>query len=371
MKKLKVKTCDVFLIGNEKIRKSMSMDDDEMIKKINKLEYKHGNTLHKLTMSPQIKSKYNLNTNKNLVMNQKEKEKEKINEKTKSKKDLKKKAKTNNESNKNMNEIRTKKKYIRCVSCSGLNKKDAQDVPIIFNLNVKNENNFNSSKNTNNNNNNKSSVSDFFTNNDLILKKSKKLKTKTKKANSRHLNKSCISKQENKTNYNLINYNNNYNTNFSTNVSINNINKNNNLTFINKDMNDLQKYVNSQMKKSNPSFNRINMSGIGIQLLCNYMQKNQKKKYKELKLPGCNLDDGDFSLLIKNIIDNEIEISILNVSYNNLSDNSSRYIFEMIIKNKNSLKSIFMYNNIFSKGFKHKIKNYDKDNNLDSIKLYI
>ena len=136
-------------------------------------------------------------------------------------------------------------------------------------------------------------------------------------------------------------------------------------------MNDLQKYVNSQMKKSNPSFNRINMSGIGIQLLCNYMQKNQKKKYKELKLPGCNLDDGDFSLLIKNIIDNEIEISILNVSYNNLSDNSSRYIFEMIIKNKNSLKSIFMYNNIFSKGFKHKIKNYDKDNNLDSIKLYI
>ena len=370
-KLLKVKTCDVFLIGNEKIRKSMSMDDDEMIKKINKLEYKHGNTLHKLTMSPQIKSKYNLNTNKNLVMNQKEKEKEKINEKTKSKKDLKKKAKTNNESNKNMNEIRTKKKYIRCVSCSGLNKKDAQDVPIIFNLNVKNENNFNSSKNTNNNNNNKSSVSDFFTNNDIILKKSKKLKTKTKKANSRHLNKSCISKQENKTNYNLINYNNNYNTNYSTNVSINNINKNNNLTFINKDMNDLQKYVNSQMKKSNPSFNRINMSGIGIQLLCNYMQKNQKKKYKELKLPGCNLDDGDFSLLIKNIIDNEIEISILNVSYNNLSDNSSRYIFEMIIKNKNSLKSIFMYNNIFSKGFKHKIKNYDKDNNLDSIKLYI
>ena len=78
-KLLKVKTCDVFLIGNEKIRKSMSMDDDEMIKKINKLEYKHGNTLHKLTMSPQIKSKYNLNINKNLVVNQKEKEKEKIN----------------------------------------------------------------------------------------------------------------------------------------------------------------------------------------------------------------------------------------------------------------------------------------------------
>ena len=43
----------------------------------------------------------------------------------------------------------------------------------------------------------------------------------------------------------------------------------------------------------------------------------------------------------------------------------------MIIKNKNSLKSIFMYNNMFSKGFKNKIKNYDKDNNLDSIKLYI
>ena len=363
-KLLKVKTCDVFLLGNEKIRKSMSMDDEEMIKKINKLEYKHGNTLHKLTMSPQIKSKYNLNTNKNVVINQKEKEKEK----NKSKKDLRKKAKTNKE-NKSMNEIRSKKKYIRCVSCSGLNKKDVKDIPIIFNLNVNNENNFNSSKNTNNNN--KSTVSDFFTNNDIILKKSKQIKNKTKKTNSRHLNKSCISKQENKTNYNIINFNNNYSTNFSTNVSTNNINKNNNSTFINKDMNDLQKCVNSQMKKANPSFNRINMSGIGMQLLCNYMQKNQKKKYKELKLPGCNLDDGDFSLLIKNIIDNEIELSILNVSYNNLSDNSSRYIFEMIIKNKNSLKSIFMYNNMFSKGFKHKIKNYDKDNNLDSIKLYI
>ena len=369
-KLLKVKTCDVFLIGNEKIRKSMSMDDDEMNKKINKLEYNHGNTLHKLTMSPQIKSKYNLNVNKNLVVNQKEKEKINEKNKSKSKKDLKKKDKTNNERNNNKNEIKARKKYIRCVSCSGLNKKDIQDAPIIFNLNVNNENNFNSSKNTNTNN-NKSSVSDFFTNNDIILKKSQKLKNKTKKIKSRHLNKSCICKQENKTNYNFINFNNNYNTNFSTNVSINNINKNNNSTFINKDMNDLQKCVNSQMKKSNPSFNRVNMSGIGMQLLCNYMQKNQKKKYKELKLPGCNLDDGDFSLLIKNIIDNEIELSILNVSYNNLSDNSSRYIFEMIIKNKNSLKSIFMYNNMFSKGFKNKIKNYDKDNNLDSIKLYI
>ena len=271
-KLLKVKTCDVFLLGNEKIRKSMSMDDEEMIKKINKLEYKHGNTLHKLTMSPQIKSKYNLNTNKNVVINQKEKEKEK----NKSKKDLRKKARTNNETNKNMNEIRSKKKYIRCVSCSGLNKKDVKEIPIIFNLNVNNENNFNSSKNTNNNN--KSTVSDFFTNNDIILKKSKQIKNKTKKTNSRHLNKSCISKQENKTNYNIINFNNNYSTNFNTNVSTNNINKNNNSTFINKDMNDLQKSVNSQMKKSNPSFNRINMSGIGMQLLCNYMQKKSEKK---------------------------------------------------------------------------------------------
>ena len=365
-KLLKVKTCDVFLIGNEKMRKSMSMDDDEMKKKINKLEYNHGNTLHKLTMSPQIKSKYNLNSNKNMTGSKKDKEKE--NHKSKSKKDLKKKAKTNNESKNSKNEIKPRKKYIRCVSCSGLNKNDIKDTPIIFNLNVNNENNFNSSKN---NNNNKSTVSDFLTNNDTMLKHKKKSKNKTKKINSRHLNKSCVCKQENKTNYNIANFNNNYSTNFSTNVSINNINKNNNLTFINKDMNDLQKCINTQMKKSNPSFNRINMNGIGMKLLCNYLQKNQKKKYKELKLPGCNLDDGDFSLLIKNIIDNEIEISTLNVSYNNLSDNSSRYIFEMIIKNKNSLKSIFMYNNMFSKGFKNKIKNYDKDNNLDSIKLYI
>ena len=51
-----------------------------------------------------------------------------------------------------LSKIRSKKKYIRCVSCSGLNKKDVKEIPIIFNLNVNNENNFNSSKNTNNNN---------------------------------------------------------------------------------------------------------------------------------------------------------------------------------------------------------------------------
>ena len=32
------------------------------------------------------------------------------------------------------------------------------------------------------------------------------------------------------------------------------------------------------MKKSSPVFNRINMRGMGIQLLGNYMEKNQKKK---------------------------------------------------------------------------------------------
>ena len=347
-KLLKVKTCDVFLIGNEKIRKSMSMDDDKIKnKKINKLEYKHGNTLQ-LTMSPQIKSKYNLNANKNLIMSQKEKEK--ICEKNKSKKDLKKKEKTNNENNNNKNEIKAKKKYIRCVSCSGLNKKDIQDVPIIFNLNVNNENNFNSPKN----NNNKSSVSDFFTNNGIILKNKKKLKNKTKKCNSRHLNKSCICKQENKTNYNFINFNNNYSTNFSTNISTNIINKNNNSALINKEMNDLQRCINSQMKKLNPSFNRVNMSGIGMQLLCHYMQKNPKKKFKELKLPGCNLNDDDFIQLVKCIIDNELEIPILNVSYNKIGDNSAKYIME-INKRKSHLKNIFLYNNMFSKSFIEKI----------------
>jgi hypothetical protein len=57
--------------------------------------------------------------------------------------------------------------------------------------------------------------------------------------------------------------------------------------------------------------------------------KKQIKKYKELKLPGCKLNGDDFILLVKFIIDIELEIPILNFSYNKIGDNSAKYISEI------------------------------------------
>lgn len=71
------------------------------------------------------------------------------------------------------------------------------------------------------------------------------------------------------------------------------------------------------------------MQGLGVQLLCRYIQKNRLKKYKELKLPGCKLNGDDFILLVKFIIDIELEIPILNFSYNKIGDNSAKYISEI------------------------------------------
>ena len=88
------------------------------------------------------------------------------------------------------------------------------------------------------------------------------------------------------------------------------------------------------------------MKGEGMELLCDFFKKNKNKKYKELKLIGCNLNDDDFSVY------------------------SIKCIFEIIKKIK-GLKSIFLYNNKFSKGFKEKIKNYDKDNSLYNVRLYV
>ena len=42
-----------------------------------------------------------------------------------------------------------------------------------------------------------------------------------------------------------------------------------------------------------------------------------------------------------------------------------------IVKKIKGLKSIFLYNNSFSKGFKDKIKINDKDNSLYNVRLYL
>ena len=70
--------------------------------------------------------------------------------------------------------------------------------------------------------------------------------------------------------------------------------------------------MDTQIKNFNPRFSHINMKGEGMELLCDFFKKNKNKKYKELKLIGCNLNDDDFSVLIKNITESEIEIGTLN-----------------------------------------------------------
>ena len=349
----KVKTCDVVFIASNKRKNSK---DTSFLITDNDFRFQHENTKHKFPLSPKLKNVYNIiskNMQKNDIFSPK---KDFYNNDNKNKRKINKNKleKENNYKNKEkLNDKNYKNKYVRCVSCSNsLNKKDIKDISILFNLQDKDneKNEFSNENNKKRKNKDKdkerdTDISDITSNNNTS-------------EYSRHLNRSCI-KKNSKTYYNFRNdqTNNRSKT------------KNINSSFINKDKNELIKFINIQMKKSSPVFNRINMRGMGIQLLGHYMEKNQKKKYKEIKLPGCNINDNDFCLLVKSLIDNEIETPILNLSYNKISDNSVKYIFE-IIKKKNCLKNIYLYNNIFSKSFIEKIKNYNHDKDVDNIKLY-
>ena len=366
----KVKTCDVVFLGANKRKKNNNsfILSDENNLNLN-VKYNYQQNLHKSPMSPQLKSGYNLiNQNiktKNVYSPNKEDilitNKMNINkcQNNLNKRNKDKEYKPDNKSNKNKDK-KYKTRYIRCVSCSSsLNKKDLQDISILFNLKDKdniilaNNDKKNKIKKTNKNKNKTkeididkiSDISDITANNNVSQY-------------SHNLNKSCI-KQNSTTYYNFRN--NRKNTSKTRSI---------NSSFVTKSQNELIKFLNTQLQKDIPMFNRINMRGSGVQLLCSYMEKNQKIKYKEMKLSGCNLNDDDFCLLVKSLVDNEIEIPILNLSYNKISDNSAKNIFEIIKKNK-VLKNIYLYNNIFSKSFIDKIKNYNKDKDFEYVKIYI
>ena len=336
----KVKTSDIAFIGVNKNKKNK---DSFVLTDSNNLKYKHKNTSHKLPMSPELKGVYNIISNNMKMKNIYSPQIEKKNT-----------NKKNDEKQKGVNTLKNtdrqyKTKYVRCVSCSSsLNKKDIQHISILFNIKDKDKDDISHENNY--------KINDLDKNKDKDIDMSDIINNNVQQY-SHHLNRSCI-KQNSKTYYN-----------FRNNKKNRSKNKNINSSFINKDKNNLQKLINNQMKKNNPVFNRINMRGIGIELLCNYMQNNIEKKYKEIKLPGCNLNDNDFCLLVKSLIENEIETPILNLSYNKITDNSAKYIFE-IIKKKSCLKNIYLYHNIFSKNFIDKIKNYNKDKDADYIKIY-
>lgn len=363
----KVKTCDVVFLGAKKRKKSKEsfiLTDGNSLN-MNK-KYYHQKTVHKFPLSPKLKTVYNI-INKNMKMKDlySQTKDYKIDNKA-NRNNLNKKYKdkdnkiTDDKSfqDKDKDKIH-KNRYIRCVSCSSsLNKKDIQDISILFNLkeneNIITDNKDQKIKTI------KDKYKDKVKTKDLDVDKESDISGITINNNisqtSHYLNKSCI-KKNSKTYYNFRN---------SKNVS-----KTKSITspFIKKSQKELSKYINTQMEKNIPVFNRINMRGNGINLLCNYMEKNQKKSYKAMKLSGCNINDDGFCLLVKSLIDNEIEISVLNLSYNKISDNSAKNIFEMIKKNI-ALKNIYLNNNIFSKNFIEKIGNFKKDKDFDFVKIY-
>ena len=350
---IKEKTCDVSFIASNKRRNSS--DSLVITNNINTL-FKHPNTsLNQMTLSPKLKSVYNIMNNNltNIFSTQQE---FRTVEKYQNKKNQNKKSNSSNK-NKNKGNNKTKNKFTRCVSCSNslANKKELKDIPVTFNNNKVDKKDYNT-----NNSPPKSILKDDISEISSITNKLNK-----NASNARKINKSSHKEGLVKS----ISINNQVNNNTQNNIiSTNTYNKN--VQYITKDINELKELLNIQMTKVNPSFNHINMKGEGLQLLCDYFKQNKNKKLKELKLIGCNLNDDDFNLLIKNMIESEIEITTFNATYNQIGDNSFKIVFEMIKKIK-GIKNIFLYNNLFSRGFKDKMKNYDRDNALYNVRLYL
>ena len=55
--------------------------------------------------------------------------------------------------------------------------------------------------------------------------------------------------------------------------------------------------MNYQLKKEKPNFSRINLHDQGIKLITSFYNQNKNKRYKEIQLERCNLDENDLKLL--------------------------------------------------------------------------
>ena len=133
---------------------------------------------------------------------------------------------------------------------------------------------------------------------------------------------------------------------------------------------DLEKYVEYQLKKLKQNFNRINLRDYGIKLICFFYKNNKNKVYKEIKLQGCNLNDNDIKLLIKCIIEYNIKINSINISDNELSDESIESIINLANEN-NEIANLIIKNNLFSKQGKKRIKESIKNKKESLIELNI
>ena len=145
--------------------------------------------------------------------------------------------------------------------------------------------------------------------------------------------------------------------------------KNNYKTLNNK---ELEKYIKYQLKKIKPNFNRINLRDNGMKIICSFFKKNKNKKYKEIKLQGCNLNDIDFNSFTKSLIEYNIIIPAINISENKLSDDCTFFIVDFINEYK-ELQNIIFSNNLFSKTIKEKIKDIfmNNKNRNDNINIQL
>ena len=182
-----------------------------------------------------------------------------------------------------------------------------------------------------------------------------------------HYNSNCMN---NKENINIMNINES-NSN-QTILKKNIVNAKRNESYETKNKNDLKNFVLAQMKNLSPNFSRINMKGIGMQLVCSFLHKNPNNTYKEMKFLGCNLVDDDLFLLIRTLLDHNINLIILNLSNNKITDDSASNILDLVKEHK-TLKGLSLYNNLISDILKEKLKEYTElgRENFEDIQLYI
>ena len=207
--------------------------------------------------------------------------------------------------------------------------------------------------------------------------------------NNNNITNSDITKDENKEKIKIDIFNHYISNNMinKENINITNINEgNNNQTILKKNIvntkrnesyetknkNELKNFVLTQMKNLSPNFSRINMKGIGMQLVCSFLHKNPNNNYKEMKFLGCNLVDDDLFLLIRTLLDHNINLIILNLSNNKITDDSASNILDLVKEHK-TLKGLSLYNNLISDILKEKLKEYTElgRENFDDIQLYI
>ena len=287
-----------------------------------------------------------------------------------------------NKDNKNSSKLLIKKNRLSINKNNFLTRRNSKEKE---NLNILNISSFNKKKlKINNsklslrNHGSKKSISSLYSEQNLIDLKTNRISNidnKNKENNIYNIKFDILNHYNNTKNNEINNKNDNYNLQNITKKNIipcNNINYNINEPIEIKNQKELQNIVLTQMRSLTPNFSRINMNGIGMQLICSYLHKNPNNKYKELKLLGCNLEDDDLLLLVKTLLDHNINILILNLSNNKIGDESAANILDLV-KEHQTLKGLSLYNNLISDLLKEKLKEYTElgRENLHSIQLYI